>query len=754
MSRSTSPRAAAPGIIKHRIARFSLCSLLGLGGLISPDPAPASASTAAPGHEPGSGDGRPDAPVGAFRRIDVDRAPLSVRQAAARATFPPGLPQVGSEHPWPVLDWTKTGWDASSLKDFTLRAVGKHVEIWVASGADDVSEGLGFPRGDCRNDVTEDLVVTTDQAAYLAREFDRRIRPGEGGVLGFPKRRDGSHGTWPGLAPNAFAGQGDNVVVLLDNIRDERFYRSGGGSTSGYVAPGINELVDRNLVTVDAFAARHRMGPDPAGVPGNDRCTSRLATPYGIEGVLAHEYAHVLQYDAGSFGEKNWIEEGLADWAQVRVGYVDPVRGLDEPSMVCWRGFASLLPPDAFGYCPAGPSLSFTEPRRREFAFPHYGAALHFNLYLEQRFGTRMIGDLHLGRAEQGLVKLAALLREHHVSASVTEVVHDWSAMAALDGVLDDGAVLVGGDERRFRADTLHSSIAWSSPFATGEPGIAPGGADFIRLRDEAGEYLDAGDLAMLEVELPAVHPPNPVEWTSSTTPDGPVYHSGGGNDLDRSIIRPIHVDPAHPTVTFTTEHVLEPGYDFAVVQVSTDGGQTFQTRPATTTTTDHAPDAGPDVVASLPGFTGNSGGALRQTVDLSDLAGRDVLLRFRLLTDRFVFYPGLRLWDIRNGLETISTPDFAGWSSYDEVHPAPIVDRSVQLVAHTDDHTAAWVARVPLGPDGRAELTRQELRRLVGSTAETVAVIINVDDPSETRTRPVPYELVVNGVVQGGGAP
>ena len=38
------------------------------------------------------------------------------------------------------------------LKNFTLRAIGQHIEVWVASDQDSVSKDLEFPAGDCRND--------------------------------------------------------------------------------------------------------------------------------------------------------------------------------------------------------------------------------------------------------------------------------------------------------------------------------------------------------------------------------------------------------------------------------------------------------------------------------------------------------------------------------------------------------------------------------------------------------------------------
>ena len=41
------------------------------------------------------------------------------------------------------------------------------------------------------------------------------------------------------------------------------------------------------------------------------------------EGTFAHEYQHLLEYYE-DLGEVNWVNEGISDWAQTLMGYVDP----------------------------------------------------------------------------------------------------------------------------------------------------------------------------------------------------------------------------------------------------------------------------------------------------------------------------------------------------------------------------------------------------------------------------------------------
>ena len=129
-------------------------------------------------------------------------------------------------------------------------------------------------------------------------------------------------------------GDGDNTVVLIDNVRDDNFYdlnnTQGFTYVAGFFSSQINELFDRNVMTIDAFDWLHRTGANPPHepVPGNN-CTSAAARPFLYEGVFAHEYQHLLEnYEDGD--EVNWINEGLADWAQTLTGYANPARPITQ----------------------------------------------------------------------------------------------------------------------------------------------------------------------------------------------------------------------------------------------------------------------------------------------------------------------------------------------------------------------------------------------------------------------------------------
>src|SRR5918999_3812983 len=158
-------------------------------------------------------------------------APGTLREAA---TAQRAAPRVGAERRWFALDADR---DRLYLKDFTLRRKGDHVEVWVASDSDATSRKLRFPDGDCRND--ERVRIGNRRIRYLVRQFDNNIFPKESRVFSTAPRRNGSRASAPrstNLPRGYFRGEGDNTVVLIDNIRDEHFYDTDNAQSFGYIA--------------------------------------------------------------------------------------------------------------------------------------------------------------------------------------------------------------------------------------------------------------------------------------------------------------------------------------------------------------------------------------------------------------------------------------------------------------------------------------------------------------------------------------
>ena len=293
-----------------------------------------------------------------LEQVKASTATFKTLGASAATVTAAATPPVGTVRLMPVLD------DAVGtyrFRGFTLRAVGEHIEVWVQQGQPagfpaGNAGNLNFPAGDCRNDGVRN-VVTDAQIASLINEFDNNIYPKESATFSVPPSRDGTNAQLPGLLGGAipddyYVGDGDNIVTLISNVRDDNYYDTNNANRLTYIAgffsSQINGFFDRNVMTIDVFDWLHRTGANPPDDPSTDACTSAPARPHLYEGVFAHEYQHLLE-EYEDPDEVNWINEGLSDWAQTLVGYVNPAvpitdKGFDS-HIQCFLGWLAVATP-------------------------------------------------------------------------------------------------------------------------------------------------------------------------------------------------------------------------------------------------------------------------------------------------------------------------------------------------------------------------------------------------------------------------
>lgn len=691
-----------------------------------------------------------------------------VRRPQSRMSALAADPPVGTSKTWLALN------DVTSqlyLKDYTLRGLGENIQVWVA-------DTTTFPDGDCRNDLGL-AEITDEQVDSFVHEFDTNIYPTESAAFSIPPDRTGEGGA--DLAEQIGApadywqvsdDQADDIVVLVDNVRDANYYdpSTPDGQTyiAGFFYSVFNEYLDRNIMTIDAFDWLHRTGanpPDDSTDPDYVACAEEQGStrPYGTarphlyEGTFAHEYQHLLQYYEDP-DEESWINEGLSDWAQTLVGYVDPAVPADQPGadghLSCFQGFAA----ESFG----GPENSLT--RWSDQGGPEilcdYGAAYSFMEYLESHYGEDFMSALHRHDAN-GIAGVDAVLDQFKAKRSAMGTIHDWAAAMALDA-----AIWPAARKPALTIATMNAMINWDNPQAYESPGAPPNGSDYIRLRDADGDYLSAKQLARVRFDGASSLAPTPVEWEESATPPdattdattcgnigtgaGPAaLYSGCGDNLDRSIVRAVSVPDGGANLTFDALWDIETGWDFGFLQISADGGETWTSLATADTTSEADPGAVSAVTAHLPGFTGDSGTWRTQSADLSAYAGQDVLIGFRYITDPAVSEAGFWVRNIALGATTLPST-LGGWQTMSQVNPTPVAGYTVQLVGH-DDKGRAWHHRMRLDRDFEGILSRRELARLLGKSTVTAAIVMQ-DDPSETVTQYARYTLRVNGVLQPGG--
>ncbi len=670
---------------------------------------------------------------------------------------------VGDDRTWLALDDAQ---DSIYLKDYRLRGIGDKVEVWVAHDVDEVSRNVKFQPNDCRNG--ERTTITDQQVDYLISEFDTNMYPEETQAFSVPPDRTGANAVLPeivDLPADYYSGDGDSTVVLIDNVRDDNFYdynnTEGNTYIAGFFYSVFNELVDRNVMTIDAFDWLHRTGATPPNDPSTDNCTNAPARPFLYESVFAHEYQHLLEYYEDP-DETSWVNEGLSDWAQTLTGYVDPsvpITDQDFDSHVqCFLGHLGTETPANPIPRRGGPENSLTawQDQGADEILCDYGATYTLMEYLHGLYGDAFMTALHVGD-RNGLKSLGSRLAAVG-GGTAAGTVHRWAAMVALDGVLDDGATLTGGAAADYQTPTLDATINWDETHAYSKVGAPPNGSDYVRLRNAAGAYLDASQIDEIAFDGASALAPLPIQWRVDDDPpqrDSKALYSGSGTNFDRSIVRRVYVRKNKPTVSFRTKWNTEVAWDFGFVQVSTDGGRTYTSLKNADTTSVTDPGAIPIVKQNVPGFTGNSKGWRKETFNLEKYAGQSILLSFRYVTDSGVDLPGWWIDDVKMGGKLIFRgQSLAEWRTATQVRPKKVTGFTVQLVAYNDAHGQAWISEVPLDDAFAGTLDDAAVNAAVGGQAQTVAAIVTYDEPTELISPPqyARYSLTVNGVEQPGG--
>ena len=196
-------------------------------------------------------------------------------------------------------------------------------------------------------------------------------------------------------------------------------------------------------------------------------------------------------------------------------------------------------------------------------------------------------------------------------------------------------------------------------------------GQQSLNLRlEQAERWGGSGTINAIRVNLPPktffVNTPHSGSWE---------WFGGKADQLDSKLSRSVDLTgKTSASLSFWTWYDTEQNWDFGFVQVSTDGGATWASLSMDGTTSVIDPSGMPAIAANLPGFTGNSGGWVQKTADLSAYAGQNILLQFRYMTDWGTTMAGFYVDDIEvdaNGapvfVDTVETQDPAwavvGWN-------------------------------------------------------------------------------------------
>ena len=724
---------------------------------------------------------------------------LPLRQGEKTIGKPPlGPAKIGQVRTWLGLDdgdGTPAHPSSIYLKNYTLRGVGTHSEVWVANNLDfpnpsiiDPATGAPFTYNDCRNDGIRN-VITNEQVTYLISEFEGNIYPTESAWWGVPPDRNGHNALLPKLIPNLpsseYKGEGDNIVILVDNFRDSNWYDRDNVNTDSYIAgffwSVFNDYFNRNVMSIDAWDWIHRTGdvPDELHQPTADPCTSAPARPFLYESVFAHEYQHLIHHYSDS-DEVSWVNEGMSNFTEEITGYIDLGKHTNEKGhdsgLNAFLGWEAVVDaswnPIAYQSGPEN-GLTAWEDQGDDEILADYGFTMFFMNYVHsQGYGLEFFNTWH-HTAANGIDGMNAALAAVGSTETFASLWSDATISVLVDAYLDNGGSTGDPALNANLQNLATEATVLINADANATPGAPPWGSDYLDLG--SGAAISSVSVAFEG----ANHYVDGPQWVVDgngyfTNPDtsGPNY----GNNKDLSIARDVTGHDGE-ILSFDHYYAMELGWDFGFVQVSTDSGLTWESLTCTGTTTAFHPDAVTNIVDNVPGYTGPSetegDPATNGTFDIPLSATCDPLpadvdyLAFRLMTDPAVQFDGWHVKNIELSDGVVSTPlgtpgSLAGWDNQLFFTP---VDLTFAFTLVGIDGTVSGYGDVAPGGGGAILVFRPE-ELVDGNTYilepdevaafagyDRVVAIVSGIPEDEATYQYQPYSLLVNDVEKADGA-
>jgi hypothetical protein len=437
--------------------------------------------------------------------------------------------------------------------------------------------------------------------------------------------------------------------------------------------------------------------------------------PY--DSVLAHELQHMIHWHLNP-NQDAWVNEGASQLAEDVSGYGWPVAAVAH-----FTGDTDL-------------QLNTWSDDRYQVA-AHYGASYLIMRYYLDRYGHAAVRALVHEQAS-GINAFDRVLRRE-AGVSFHDLFADWLIANVLDDPdLDDGRY---GYESINVAARVRQQIDTYPQIITDE--VRQYGAHYIELRpDGMGplrvSFTGAPMVRVVPVDAASGH----WLWWSNR---GDAGHSYLEREFDLTGVR-------RATLSYRVWHDIEAGWDFAYVRASVDGGETWTLLHSAHMTTEN-----PTGNALGPGYTGLSGDGetpvwIRDEVDLSDLAGQVVRVRFDYVTDDAIHGAGLCLDDF--ALQAVEFADDVetdkeGWIAegfirHDNRLPQEYIVRAIE-VSEGEFGVETRIHDLAVDADGRGEWRFEgfdEVRR----------VILVISAVAPATTEPAPYTLSLQRVAQGDG--
>ena len=410
------------------------------------------------------------------------------------------------------------------------------------------------------------------------------------------------------------AGQGD--IEKAAAVFEEQIYPRVTASFGQEWTPGIDNdphlnILNANLAGVGGYYSSADEYPLTVNKFSNLReiiyinsGSIRVGTSLYTE-TLAHELQHAIHWKADS-SEDTWINEGLSELAVTVAGFDQNIRTR-----------FSFSRPTSLVHWPITPFSSGAS----------YGAASLFMHYLSEHYGDR--NDL-IGLLEQpgdGIVGIDAYLASTGHEVTFRDIFRDW----AVANFLDEDQGLYGYGE--LASETTPTQRI--GDFSEIQSQIPQYSVEYIELDQNLINY--DGHLR-LTFKGQAENALLPVDVGSSG-----CWWGNSGDSIDAKLSR--SVDLSGHDQAFLNYQVwfeLEENWDYGYVEVSTNGGRTWEILKTPNTSSEN-----PIGNNFGEGYTGNSRGWINERIDLSPYGGQEIQLRFQHITDDAVNGSGICMREI-----------------------------------------------------------------------------------------------------------
>jgi len=338
----------------------------------------------------------------------------------------------------------------------------------------------------------------------------------------------------------------------------------------------------------------------------------RLSNSY-VYGVMSHEFQHMIHW-YNDRNETAWINEGLSELA------VD-LNGFD------LGGFTYLfaLNPDL--------QLNFWPGNDQGPSTPHYGASYLFIKYLHTLYGDDFIKDL-VAEQEDGFDGIESVMRAHALinpkdQFPAEALFQRWSVdNLLLSTKIDDGM------------SEYHQALM-GLPFEPAEEIACGDEARWDQVNQFGTDYIAVnctGDFTITLEWEPSV-PVLPIEPVSGSR----YYWSNRGDESAMHLSRTFDLREAESelTLSYWTWFDIERDYDYLYVNISENGVDWENLKTPSCT------QANPTGANFGCGYNGKSEGWVREEIDLTRFAGKEITIAFEYITDAAVNGEGLVLDDV-----------------------------------------------------------------------------------------------------------